>query len=236
MRARQEKPGKIHDDFYSLLHLTLHMKSKLLLCTTLSLTAAVASCLADKAADLKPTLIKPGKAIVEDAFDATALGKNWSAAKGDWQPREGTLVGKEKKEDKHPAVLMLAQPNRNSAIRFAFKLDGVKSMALSLNSAKGHLFRVTIQPESLVINKDKDKKDPASKTEVLGKAAAKFGDGQWHTLLVEMQGANVAVQTDNGVKLAATNAGLDVDKTGYRFVTAGASLLVDDVKVWEVLP
>lgn len=209
------------------------MNPKLFLFTALSLTASVASVLAEKAADLKPTMAKPGKVIIEESFESAALGKNWSAAKGDWQPHDGTLVGKEKKEDNHPAVLMLAHPNRDSIIRFAFKLDGVKSMSLSLNSAKGHLFRVSIAGDSVTINKDRDKKDEKSKVVALGKAEANFKDGKWHTLLVEIKGANVAVQTDTGAKLSASNPELDADKTGYRFVTAGESLLVDDVKVWE---
>jgi hypothetical protein len=210
------------------------MNSQRILLTTLSLTASLLSSYAEKAADLKPTLAKPGKVTVEESFDGAALGKTWSAAKGDWQPRDGALVGKEKKEDKHAAVLMLAQPNRDSIIRFAFKLDGAKGLALSLNSKSGHLFRVSVAPTGVALNKDKDKKDPNSKGAVLGKADASFGDGKWHTLLVEMQGANVVVQTDNGVKLTASNPELDVDKTGYRFVTQGESLLVDDVKVWEI--
>jgi hypothetical protein len=190
---------------------------------------------AEKAADLTPVLVKPGKIVVEESFEAAALGKDWSAAKGAWVPRDGVLAGQEKKEEKHAAVLTLGRPNRDSILRFAFKLDGAKSMSLSLNSAKGgHLFRVSVAPESVTILKDKDKRDPQSKGLVLGKAAAKFNDGKWHTVLVEIRGADVAVQTDQGVKLKGSHPGLDVDKTGYRFVTAGASLLVDDVKVWDV--
>jgi hypothetical protein len=203
--------------------------------TTLFLTVGLAFAHAEKAADLKPMLAKPGKVVVTESFDGAALGKDWSAAKGDWQPREGVLVGREKKEDKHAAVLTLGRPNRDSIIRFACKLDGAKSMSLSLNSAKGgHLFRVSLAPQSVTILKDKDKKDPQSKGTVLGQADAKFNDGQWHTLLVEIKGAEVAVQTEHGVKVTGSDPALDVDKTGYRFVTAGESVLVDDVTVWEV--
>lgn len=201
----------------------------------LALVTCLASAHAEKAADLTPVLAKPGKAVIEEGFDAATLGKDWTAAKGAWAPRDGVLVGQEKKEDKHAAVLTLGRPNHDSIFRFAFKLDGAKSMSLSLNSAKGgHLFRVSIAPESVTILKDKDKKDPASKSLPLAKADAKFNDGKWHTMLVEIQGADVAVQTDHGVKLKGSHPALDVDKTGYRFVTAGASLLVDDVKVWDV--
>lgn len=210
------------------------MNTRTFLAAAFTFTATLCTSQAENAADLQPTIAKAGKIMVEDTFASAALGKSWSAAKGDWQPHDGVLVGKEKKEDKHPAVLMLGQPNRDSIIRFAFKLDGSKSFALSLNSAKGHLFRVSIGADSVTMNKDKDKKDPNSKALELGKAAVKLADGKWHTLLLEMSGAKVAAQIDNGVKISASNPELDVDKTGYRFVTAGESVQVDDVKVWAV--
>ena len=70
----------------------------------------------------------------------------------------------------------------------------------------------------------------------IGKADAKFEQGQWYTMQVEVKGAKVAVQTDNGVKIEGSNPALDVDKTGYRFVTKGESLRLADVKAWEVAP
>jgi hypothetical protein len=83
-------------------------------------------------------------------------------------------------------------------------------------------------------DKDKDKKDQSSKPEALAKAEGKFPAGQWHTLLVEIDGARVSVQADNGAKLTASHPGLDVEKTGYRFVTKGQSLLLDDLTIWQV--
>jgi hypothetical protein len=198
-----------------------------------SLALSVTSSHAGKATDLKPILAQPGAVLVEEGFDAPQLGKRWAANKGDWQPKDGTLFGKEKKSDAHPAVLTLGQTNRNSLIRFSFRLDAAKSFNLSYNHAKGHLFRVVVTPTGLTVNKDKDKKNPASKGAVLGKADAKFEPGQWYTMLVEVQGDKVSVQTDNGVKLQAGHPELDVDKPGYRFVTAGESLVLDDVKVWR---
>lgn len=193
-------------------------------------------CLAGKATELTPTLAKPGKVLVEDSFAAAELGKTWTVAKGDWVVRDGAVVGKEKQEDNHPAVFILTQPNRNSIIRLSFKLEDAKTFALSYNHAKGHLFRVSVTHDGLAIYKDKDKKDPNSKGLVLSKADAKFEANQWYTMQVEVKGDKVAVQTDNGVKVEASNPELDVDKTGYRFVTPGVALWLDDIKVWEVAP
>ena len=205
------------------------------------LTTAIAAAsgtlaFAAKATDLKPTLVKPGKLIVEENFAGAALPKTWTVAKGDWQPRDGVMIGREKKEDQHPAVLTLVQKNHNSIIRFSFKLDGTDGFALSFNSAKGHLFRVQVGTGGIEINKDRDKKDPNSKGLVIGKAECKFVQGQWYTMLVEMQGTKVVVRTDNSVEVIAANPELDVEKTGYRFVTRKESLDLDDVTVWEAQP
>jgi hypothetical protein len=212
------------------------MQTKLTLLASLLLTLHSAVCLAGKATEIKPILATPGKVTAEDNFSGDALGKTWAAAKGDWQVAGGVLTGKEKKEDNHAAVCGLNVPNHNSIIRFSFKLDGAEGLSVSYNHAKGHLFRVNVTPTGVNATTDKDKNDPNSKAVPLGKAEAKFEPGQWYTMQVEVKGAKVAVQTDNGVKIEGGDAALDVDKTGYRFVTKGASLLIADVKAWEVAP
>ena len=193
-------------------------------------------CLAGRNADLKPILAIPGKVTAEDAFSGTALAKTWNCAKGDWQVRDGALVGKEKKEDNHAAVCALAVPNHDSIIRLSFKFDGTNNLGLSYNHAKGHLFRVNITSTGVAVSLDPDKKDPNSKPQSIGKAEAKFENGQWYTIQVEVKGQKVAVQTDNGVKIEGSSPTLDVDKTGYRFVTRGESVLLADVKAWEAAP
>lgn len=191
---------------------------------------------AEKGTDLQPTLASPGSVTLDESFSGAELGKNWVANKGAWQIKDGALVGREKKEDMHAAVLTLQQPNRNSIIRFSFQLDGATGFNLSFNHAKDHLFRVAVSDTGLTLTKDADKKDPDSKPKALAKASGKFDSGQWHTLLVEIEGDKVSVQSDNGAKLDVREPTLDVEKTGYRFVMRGESLLLDDIKVWNVEP
>jgi hypothetical protein len=187
---------------------------------------------AAKDAPLTPALVKPGKVAAEDAFSSAQLGKPWAVNKGEWVVKDGALVGTIKQSDHHPAVLLLGVPNRNSIIRFSFKFDGSKGFNLSYNSAKGHLFRILVNGEGLTLSKDKDKKNEKSRSATLATASGKIAPGEWHTMLVEVQGGKVAVQTDTGLKAEAANSELDVDKTGYRFV-CGSSVALDDVKVWQ---
>jgi hypothetical protein len=195
-----------------------------------------ASAQAEKDADLKLQIAKPGKRIMDEEFAGPKLPKNFVVNKGDFQVREGMIAGWEKKEDKHAAVLTLQKPFRNAVLRFSFKRDGVTGFNLSMNHAKGHLFRVLINDDNLTITKDKEKNDATSKPAVLGKAEGKFETGRWYTLQIETVGDRVAVETDNGIKLDVRHPGLDVDKTGYRFVMRGSTLYLDDVSVWEVQP
>jgi hypothetical protein len=191
---------------------------------------------AEKGTSIEPVLNKPGTVAVEESFTGSALAKPWIVAKGNWSIQDGSLAGREKKEDMHAAVLTMQQPHRNSIMKFSFKLDGATGVNLSFNHAKGHLFRIAINPTGLTITKDKGKKDPNSKVVPLGKIDGKIGAGQWHTMLVETQGDKVFAKTDSGLQLEVREPALDVEKTGYRFVMRGDFLLLDDVKVWQVAP
>ena len=181
---------------------------------------------------LQALLAKPGTVTADETFSASALGKPWSVAKGS-AGSDGTLVGSERRRTNTRRCRAHAK-NHDSIIRFSFKFDGTDNLSLSYNHAAGHLFRVNIAKDGVTIIKDGDKKNPAIKPEQLGKAEAKFEQGQWYTMLVEVQGTKVSVQTDNGVKLSAAHDALNVDKTGYRFVVRGASVALKDVKAWEL--
>jgi hypothetical protein len=191
---------------------------------------------ADKGVELTPVLTKRGKLLMDEDFSTTQLGKTWTTAKGAWTVQDGAVVGREKKEDMHAAVLSLAHPHRDAILRFSFKLNGATGVNLSLNHAKGHLFRITISEMGISFIKDKDKRDPKSNPVVLTKIGDKLDRTQWHTMLVEIQGDKVFVQTDKSMKMEVQNSDLAVEKPGFRFVTRGESLLLDDIKVWQVQP
>lgn len=72
------------------------------------------------------------------------------------------------------------------------------------------------------------------RTESLVHQAGKFADGQWHQVLVELSGNDVAVQVDDQPALRATGSVLDAKKSRIVFLVGQAgTVLIDDVKVWE---
>jgi len=190
-------------------------------------------CQADKNTDISPTMAKPGKVLLNDSFDKAELGKVWTGVKGAWKVKDEAIVVKELKSDEHAAVLICKLKNRDSIVRFSFKLDGsTKGFNFSLNHAKGHLFRVIVAPTGLTVRTDKDKKDTSIKSELIAQAKAKFEQGKWYTLQVEMVGKRVVAITDNGLKVSGQHPRLDTDKPNYRFVMRGETLSIDDLKIW----
>ena len=153
------------------------------------------------------------KPSFEDTFQRDELGTNWTVAKGDWRIVDGSLVGKEKKEDAHAAVLNCNRPNHNSTIQFSFKLDGADFFHLSFNHAKGHLFRVMVTSKGIVLRTDKNKKDPASKPVTLAKDDTEIEQGKWHTMRAELNGENVTIQINDEIKLRGSHPSLDVGQT-----------------------
>lgn len=204
---------------------------KCVLTCLLSLTATV--CFAEKNAEITPALAKPGKVVLDEKFDGPKLSAGWAGVKGDWKPVEGVLIGKELKSDKHAAVLNYKHSNKNSIVRFSFKLDAkTKGFHFSLNHKGGYLFRALVSETGMIVRTDHSKKDKSIKSEVIGKAKGKFEQGKWYTMQVEMVGEKVVIQTDNGVKVSGSNKRLDTDKPGYRFILRNETLSLDDVKVW----
>lgn len=205
------------------------------LCFCLAVMVLAPSLLqAEKNATLKPALVKTGQPTQSESFDQKKLGKQWAVNKGEWTVSEDLLVGKELPADKHAAVLTWKLPNRNSMLRCSFQLKDAKFFHLSLNHPKGHLFRVMIDKNGMILRTDKDKKDPKSKPITLANAQGKLDPNQWYTLQLEMQGDQVVAQLDNGLKVAGQHPSLDSQKTGYRFVLKGDTLLLDDMAVWNL--
>ena len=71
------------------------------------------------------------------------------------------------------------------------------------------------------------------RTETLAKDPLKLCDGQWHQVLIETRGNEVAAQVDGQVTLRATGTVLEAQKTRLVFLIGQSGLMqVDDVKVW----
>jgi len=205
--------------------------------TAVAFTAISTVTGADQGSHLKPTL-RPAsdRPVAQDDFSKSELSGKWVVAKGTWTVTNGNLKGVELASDKHPAVLTYRMPHTDSAVRLSFQLVGSKGFMLSYNHPKGHLFRLVVSETQAIVQTDKNKKDPASKSVVIDKKPAVFEQGKWYTVLCETRGDKVVVQFSNGVKLEGSNEALSTEKTGYRLVVKGAGVLFDDFSVLNADP
>ena len=179
-------------------------------------------------------LVEAGAVVMEDDFSSGNLGDRWAAAKGKWEVVDGVLRGSELKEDAHAAVLNLAVPNRNAVVQFDVKLGTAEGFNVSFNHAKGHLWRVYVSEEGLKLQKDKDKKDPKSKPEELGRAEIALDVDKTYTVVATFAGPAVVVRlADGSAEVGGSDPVFDTDKPGVRFVMRGEGLEIDNVKMWE---
>lgn len=188
---------------------------------------------AEDGESLEPKIFQCHDAVVSETFDQQIPGKA-IPVKGRWTVSHGAMQGAELESDRHAAVLNYQKPNRDSAVKFRFKLsDTSGGFHFSLNHQTGHLFRVVVDSDGVSIKLDKDKKDPESKAVLLANANQEIAKNQWHTMLIEMKDDRVVTQVSQGVVLEARHSKLAVAKPNYRFVARGSALFIDDLFVFE---
>jgi hypothetical protein len=184
--------------------------------------------------DLATNLSVRGKLVFSDDFSGPELSKEWKVAKGKWEIVDGTLKGTELPSDNHAAVIKHPLPARNVVLQFSFQFNGARSLALSFDG-KGHVCRVTLSPTGFQVVRNVPK-DGGEKPAILGKGAIDLKAGEWHALLVEIQGREMLAQVDDKVFAFGENDGIDLQKTTFGFPTGGESIRIDDVRVWEATP
>jgi hypothetical protein len=205
---------------------------------SLALFAAAAFALSAFAAEPATTTSQtvmnvPGKRILDEPLN-TPFSKDWKVAKGKWEVVDGGMRGAELKDDMHGAVARRNLNMKDVVIAFSFKLDGAKTISLSLNGAKGHINRVRINAKGVsVVKDDQDGKNGPDKAAVLDTVAVDIKPGMWHTLVVELHGADMLATLDGKHTAFGTNEAVAKDKTNLGLTVAGETASFKGLKVWE---
>lgn len=177
---------------------------------------------------------KKGGSLMIDNFSAdTPLKSPWTMPKGKWEVKDGALVGSEIKADNHAAVLHYNKKNHNLIVQFDYEMKGAQFLHLSFNHAKGHLWRLMITDKEIRLQKDKDKKNPNSKAEVVAKTNFTSKPGERHTVTVEIVGPQIVAHVDDKITLKASNSVFDTEKPNIRFIVRGESVLIDNFIAWQ---
>jgi hypothetical protein len=189
------------------------------------------------AADAPATLLaQPDKEIVNDQLTKEAKAAAWKVAKGKWErTTEGTRV-EEIPADKHGAVSRVTQDLQDLVIAFEFRLDGAKSVSLSINATKDHMARVSITPTTLRVQKDDHDHDGPDKAVVFLTAAQPFEAGTWHRVVLEMVGDTMVATIDDKLSAFGCDPLFLTPKVNPGFTCAGQSATFRNFTLWSAKP
>lgn len=183
-----------------------------------------------------PTLMtERGRLLFADELD-TEPGPAWKVAKGTWTAADGSLRGEELEADHHGAVMRHALPFRDVVIQYDFRLDGTRATTLSINTAKAHLCRVSINAAGFQVRKDDFDHDGPDKAVLFQAVRTPIEAGAWHTLVVELCGDEMLARLDGRQVGYGRSEALGVDKANLGLTVAGASASFRDLRVWEAHP
>lgn len=200
----------------------------------LALLAFVAPlCAADAPATL---LAQPDKEVVSDALTKDAPATDWKVAKGKWERTADGVRVEEIPADKHGAVSRVAQKLQDLVIAFEFRLDGAKSVSLSINATKDHMARVLITPTSLRVQKDDHDHDGPDKAVVFLNTAQAFEAGTWHRVVLEMVGDTMVATIDGKVSAFGADALFKTEKVNPGFTCSGQSATFRNFTLWSAKP
>ena len=144
----------------------------------------------------------PAKVSPKTTFNSAQLGNLVGSNKGD-------LAGQGRRAGRHhQGIGSSSRPCSCSACPTTTPSSGSPSSStatrdstLSYNSAKGHLFpRPGDRRGPHGEQGQGTKRTRSRKLSALAKASGKIAPGEWHTMLVEVLGGKVSVQTDTGLK------------------------------------
>ena len=179
-------------------------------------------------------MLTPGKTLVSDDL-SQPFGKGWIDGKGKWEVVDGAMRGAELKSDEHGAVKRRLVKFDSAVIAFAFKLEGAKTISVSLNANKGHLCRVQITPTGLTAIRDKDKKT-GEKRVVLDSCKVTVASNEWHTMVVEIHGKELLVRMDNKHVAYGEHKEIAAAKANVGLTVAGESASFKNFRVYDGTP
>jgi hypothetical protein len=200
---------------------------------SLSLALFLCPLLSLHAADPATQIAERGKLVLSEDFNQSLDTKAWNAPKGKWEIADGALKGAEVKTDKHPGVIRHALAIGDCVIQYDVKVDGAKGTTLSVNSPKGHLCRVLIDPTGFKAQKDDSDHEGPDVAVPFGRRALAFKAGEWHTVVAEIVGDTLVATVDGGNPIAGSQEMITQKKGNFGFTVNGETVSVRNVRVWE---
>ncbi len=190
-----------------------------------------------------PAAAAPGDVLLAESFDGDDLPEGWTPVLGDWQVRDGRLVG-DAPDGSSPARIVFGRSAENYRLDATLRFESVDNASrwagAILDVAPDGttpwwqaVLRSTTTASNGVEIAQRTAAD-AWNVPYTGSASADAATGRDVHLSVEVQGAAVTYALDGRTVLEGR---IDRSRDGaLGFVTAGATVSVDDVTVMEIEP
>ncbi len=203
---------------------------------------------------------KVGDLLLADDFERAELGKQWRLRIGSFAIREGRLVGTEKPEDGHGAVIQAPLAFSDAIIEFSFRIVDGRAFNFVVNDKAcktvhaGHICRVAVSMKGFRLGDDKEgvmrndvfamRRDPERKKEadalLVGRSQNipfKLKANQWYRMKVSMLGEVMRLTVDGRELGLLRSPGIGhPTKSDFGFTIKGKQVEFDKVRVWKVVP
>ncbi|MFD4992518.1 glycerophosphodiester phosphodiesterase [Cellulosimicrobium cellulans] len=211
--------------------------------TLIASTLAVAATTTATVPFAAPAAAEPGDVLLAESFDGDTLPEGWTPVLGDWQVRDGRLVG-DAPDGSSPARIVFGQSAENYRLEATLRFESVD------NASRWAGAILDVAPDGAVpwwqavlrsTTTAHNGVEIAQRTAAnawnvpyTASAPADAATGRDVRLSVEVQGAAVTYALDGKTLLEGR---IDRSRDGaLGFVTAGATVSVDDVTVTEIEP
>ncbi|MDF9876666.1 glycerophosphodiester phosphodiesterase family protein [Cellulosimicrobium cellulans] len=211
--------------------------------TLLASTLAVAATTTATVPFAAPAAAEPGDVLLTESFDGDTLPEGWTPVLGDWQVRDGRLVG-DAPDGSSPARIVFGRSAENYRLEATLRFESVDNAsrwagAILDVAPDGAVpwWQAVLRSTTTAHNGvEIAQRTPANAWNVpyTASAPADAATGRDVRLSVEVQGAAVTYALDGRTLLEGR---IDRSRDGaLGFVTAGATVSVDDVTVTEIEP
>lgn len=178
-------------------------------------------------------LAQPDQEIIRDALTKEAPAADWKVAKGKWERTADGLRVEEIPADMHGAVSRVPNKLKDFIIAFDFRLEGAKTISLSINAAKDHMARVVFTPTALRIQKDDHDHDGPDKAVLFLNQAQAFEASTWHHVVLEMVGDTMVATIDGKISGFGRNDLFKEEKVSPGFTCAGQAATFRNFVLWS---
>ena len=200
---------------------------------------------------------KAGALLLKDDFERKEMGKQWRLRIGSFVIQDGVLVGTQKPEDGHGAVVQAPVAFKDAIIEFCFRIVDGRSFNFVVNDKAcktvhaGHICRVSVSMKGFRLGDDKEgvmrsdifamRRDPKRRKEadalLVGRSKNipfKLKANQWYRLRVTMIGEEMRLTVDGKELGLLRSPGIaHPTKSDFGFTVKGKQVEFDEVRVWK---